>query len=66
MKNFITRIGDYAGPQIEAFDSGHAKQIAAEMDLDLIVIGEHILTISREGFTEADADRMCKALSEEY
>jgi len=63
MKTFLTEVGDFEGPQIEAFDFGHAEQIAAEMGVT--VIGEHVLTIQREGFTENDADRICKALSEE-
>ena len=44
---------------------GHARQLAFEMDEDVEVIGEHVLTIQREDFTEKDADRICKALSEE-
>ncbi len=63
MKKFLTRIGDFEGPKIEAFDFGHAQQIAWGME-GVEVIGEHVLTILRPGFTEDDADRICKALSE--
>ena len=63
MKLFLTKNGNFAGPQIEALDMAHAQQQAFDMDVE--VVGEHILTISKKGFTEKDADRMCRALSEE-
>ncbi len=63
MKTFLTEKDGYEGETIEAFDFGHAQQIAWGIGLE--VIGEHVLTIQREGFTEFDADRICKALSEE-
>ncbi len=63
MKTFLTEKDGFEGEQIEAFDFGQAQQIAAEMGVE--VVGEHVLTISREGFTEEDADRMCKAFSEQ-
>lgn len=62
MKTFLTQKGRFRGPQIEALDFAHAEQQAFEMDVT--VIGEHVLTLSRKGFTESDADRLCKALSE--
>ncbi len=64
MKTFITEVEGHEGPQIEAFDFGHAQQQAwAEPGVE--VIGELMLTIQRDGFTEKDADRICKALSED-
>lgn len=63
MKIFLTEKDGFEGEQIEAFDFGHAQQIAWGMNVE--VIGEHVLTIQRKGFTEIDADRICKALSEE-
>ena len=63
MKLFLTQLGNRVGPKIEAFDMGHARQLAFEMSEDVEVIGEHVLTISRSGFTESDANRICKALS---
>lgn len=62
MKTYLTQNGCFVGPRIEAFDFGHAVQQASE--LGVVAIGEHILTISRKGFTEKDADAMCKAFSE--
>ena len=64
MKTFITEKDNREGPQIEAFDFGHAQQ-QAWSEPGLEVVGELVLTIQREGFTESDADRMCKAFSEE-
>lgn len=65
MKVFLTEKDGKAGERIEAFDLGHAKQLAwSEPGLE--VIGEHVLTIQRDGFNENDADRMCKALSESH
>ena len=62
MKTFLTEKNGFEGEQIKAFDFGHAQQIAAEIGVE--VVGEHVLTISRAGFTEEDAGRICKALSE--
>ncbi len=64
MKTFITEKDGCEGPQIEALDFEHAQQQAwAEPGLE--VVGELVLTIQRENFTESDADRICKAFSEE-
>lgn len=65
MKTFITQNGDFEGPQIEALDFGHAQQ-QSWSEPGLEVIGELVLTIRRPNFTEEDADKMCKALSESY
>ena len=65
MKTFITEKNGFEGPEIEALDFGHAEQLAKDIDDNLVVSGKHILTIQRDGFTAEDADRMCKALSEE-
>ena len=63
MKTFITEIDGCEGPQIEALDFGHAQQQAwAEPGVE--VVGELVLTIQRRDFTEKDADKMCKAISE--
>ena len=62
LKTYLTQIGEYEGPKIEALDFGHAEIIAGKMGIK--VIGEHKLTISCEGFTDLGADRICKALSE--
>lgn len=64
MRTFLTQVGDLEGPQIEAFDFGHAQQ-QAWSEPGLEIVGELVLTIQRPGFTEEDADRICKALSEE-
>lgn len=64
MSTFLTQVGNFEGPQIEAFDFGHAQQ-QAWSEPGLEVVGELVLTIQRPGFTEEDADRICKALSEE-
>lgn len=61
MKTFLTEKDGFEAELIEAFDFGHAQQIAWGLGVE--VIGEHILTIQREGFNEADADRICEALS---
>lgn len=64
MKTFITEIEGHEGPQIDAFDFGHARQQAWGIP-GLEVSGELVLTIQKEGFTDKDADRICKALSED-
>ena len=64
MKTFITEKNGFAGRQIEAFDFGHAQQQVWD-EPGLEVVGELILTIQCEGFTERDADKMCKAFAEE-
>ena len=63
MRTFITERDGCEGERIEAFDFGHAQQIAWATP-GLKVIGRHVLTIQRKGFTDNDADRICKALSE--
>ena len=64
MKTFLTEKDGFEGPEIEAIDFQHAEQQALELGVN--VTGEHILTISCKGFTDIDADRICKALSESY
>ena len=65
MPTFLTEKDGFEGPKIEADAFWHAEHLAKEIDLNLEVVGEHILTIKRLGFSEADADKMCKAFSEE-
>jgi len=64
MKTFLTEKEGFEAEPIEALDFGHAQQIAWGLGVE--VIGEHILTIQREGFTEEDANRMCKDLLDTY
>ena len=65
MPTFLTEKDGFDGPKIEADAFWHAEHLAKEIDLGLEVAGEHILTIRRPGFSEADANRMCKAFSKE-
>lgn len=64
MKLFLTQIDGHEGPPIRAIDFDHARQLAFELEAE--VIGEHFLTIKKGGFTEQDAERLCKAMSETY
>ena len=64
METYLTEKDGVEGPKIEADAFWHAEHLARGIDLGLKVVGKHILTISRPGFSEADANRMCKAFSE--
>jgi hypothetical protein len=66
MKKFITSIGDQEGPTIEACDFSHARQLAAEMDLDLVVDGELKLTLQCSSMTSEKADKLLRNLAESY
>ena len=64
MKLYLTQIDNHEGPPIRAIDFDHARQLAFDMEAE--VVGEHYLTIQRSGFTERDADRLCQAMAETY
>ena len=66
MDTFLTQLGCRVGPRIEALDFGHAEILAKSIDDNLEVVGEHVLTLSRDDFDDDDADRICRALSESY
>lgn len=65
MKTFLTEKDGVEGPKIEADAFWHAEHLARGIDPGLKVVGKHILTLKRQGFSEEDANRMCKAFSEE-
>ena len=62
MKTFLTEKNGVIGPRIEACDFEHAELLASNLGVE--VIGEHKLTIFKDGFTDDDAKKLCKAMSE--